>query len=116
MRLLVLAIALALAAGLSSGCFILDLLDEGMEEMERYSPSARTAAREREEKEATEARERVSRRQKREPRENWWAKARSLSPQPTDDRVVRCQIGEATHFTSRSDCELRGGRVIRLGG
>lgn len=106
-------IACALAL---SGCWIVDELDSGMEIMEQHSkreepaeveqpaePDPRPAAK----NDGPGAVERLV---------GWVEKRFEPAPPPPDpaDDPVRCQLPGRDLFSTRGDCEARGGRVIEL--
>ena len=94
---------------------MLDEIDKGQELMDQHSPRAREQAAKREEASATPRS--ASAKQEEgtlDGLKKWWKKKREPAPpkRDPDDGAVRCQIGRTTHFTRKSDCMLRGGRVI----
>jgi len=93
------------------GCFALDLVDDGMEEMERYSGP--------ETKESTPADSATTAKQEDKPTvedlRRWWKSATTLGPTRVDSGVVQCEIRGAVQFTTRTDCLTRGGRVVKRG-
>ena len=107
----VLLIALA-----CQGCFVFDELDKGQQIMEQHSPK------EIDEEEAAPA-ARPQRAARPEPgvfagmlekAQGWWQSARepAAAERAADDTVVRCELGERTQFTRKSDCQVRGGRIL----
>lgn len=110
-------LVVALLASLCQGCFVLDEIDKGQRLMEQHSPRAREQAAKREEAAAAPRSARAGAKQEEgtlEGLKKWWKKKREPAPpkRDPDDGAVRCQIGRTTHFTRKSDCMLRGGRVI----
>jgi hypothetical protein len=116
MRLLA---AFLVAASLSgTGCDLIsginDELEAGERELERYGgpasgkqppePAAEAAATPGQQP-ASDAVRRAA--------ERWWGNAKSLIPSEKDPSVVRCEIGNKTHFMREPDCQMRGGRVSR---
>lgn len=91
--------SLLLAAGLCAGCFVFEELDSGMKELERFDGKAEASA-----PPASAPAESTA------PKANWWEKARTLSSEPKNDSIVRCQLGGAVQFMSREDCLGRGGK------
>lgn len=104
-----LALVGALAV-LASGCFVLDELDAGSKEMDRYSgkpakakqapakaaaPGSHTAS--------TPAADALSK---------WWQGAHSLGPDGADPSIVRCRVGGAVQFEREDDCRARGGQPV----
>jgi hypothetical protein len=104
----------ALLASLCQGCFVLEEIDKGQQLIDQHSPAAREKAAQREE---ARAGPRADAEQEEGPLERlkkWWTKKREPAPPKRDPIVVvvRCQIGGRMHFTRKSDCRLRGGRII----
>jgi ABC-type nitrate/sulfonate/bicarbonate transport system substrate-binding protein len=107
----------ALLASLCQGCFVLEEIDKGQQLMDQHSPRAREKAAQQEEAVAGPLSARPGAKQEEgilERLAKWWKKKREPAPskRDPDDLVVRCQIGRTMHFTRKSDCMLRGGRVI----
>ncbi len=112
-------VACALAAAPLSGCFVLDEIDKGMEIMEAHTPQ------DQKKKAKSEtglrpggggghlgARRRLA---------EYYAEQRAKAPRRSkstdpEDQMVRCNIGAATHFMRKRDCDVRGGRVAPLKG
>jgi len=113
MRSAALIAALLLVA---PGCFVLDELDAGREIMEKHSPKKKVEKQEEPPKAAASARggddEGVVARLR------GWLAERTAETSPDrpqygpDDGAVRCRIGGNTHFVRKSDCQLRGGRIL----
>lgn len=104
----------ALLAGLCQGCFVLEEIDKGQKLIDQHSPAAREkAARQAEARKAAQA-DAEQEEGTLEELKKWWAKKREPAPpkRDPDDVVVRCQIRGSLHFTRKSDCMLRGGRII----
>ncbi len=105
MRLLV----VSLFSCLCFGCFVFDEIDAGMDILEQHSPK--------DDESETAARSGESRSKSKSPRresDGWWKRARSLAPGTSSEAksdIVRCQIDGAVHYTSKSNCRLRGGRA-----
>jgi hypothetical protein len=107
----------ALLASLCQGCFVLEEIDKGQQLMDQHSPTARERAARREEARKDPRSARADADQEEGTLaglKKWWTKKREPAPPKPDpnDVVVRCQIGGSMHFTRKSDCMLRGGRVI----
>ena len=112
-------LATALVAWLCQGCFVLEELDKGQAIMDQHS--GRKA---REEKAAGNPGRLAARAAGEEDpnwiatwtekAEGWWREARRKGPPEPDpdDIVVRCGLGERTWFTRKSDCLIRGGRIL----
>jgi len=110
-------LVVALLASLCQACFVLDELDKGQQLMNQHSPRAREEAAQREEADAAPRTARAGAKQEEgtlEGLKKWWQKKREPAPakRDPDDDVVSCRIAGTTHFTRKSDCMLRGGRVI----
>jgi hypothetical protein len=99
-------LVLILAAALCSGCFVLDEIDAGQKEMDRYGSKGKgataeaAAAKEKEPSPAERARE-------------WWNKARTFEPRSEDAKsdIVSCKVDGSIRFTSQADCQNSGGRI-----
>lgn len=113
--------ALFLAAGLVLGCPILDELDKGSAEMDKYSPSARKAA---EEKKKADAAEKAGGSRSgskaggavagaKAAASQWWSKARTLAPDEKDEDLVRCVLPDGDRFMREHDCQMRSGVAKR---
>ena len=115
MHRLLVVLGLAL---LCQGCFVFDEIDKGNEILDKHYGHDRRpgkkegragAGREQEEEEEpgmlASLKERAL--------EQWdeWTKPKPVERDP-DDIVVRCDLGESVTFTRKSDCNIRGGRVI----
>jgi hypothetical protein len=117
LRLLATTCLLALALG----CGVLDELDKGNAEMDKFSPGARALA----EKKAKEAAEKQAKAgapksggggvtaQARDAAAKWWSNAKSLAPDETNSDVVRCVLNGTDQYMSRNDCAMRGGYVAK---
>lgn len=110
-------LVVALLASLCQGCFVFDELDKGQQLIEQHSPRAREKAAQQEDAGASPLSARAGEKQDAGILARlgaWWKEKRKPAPpkRDPDDVVVRCQIGRTMHFTRRSDCMLRGGRVI----
>ena len=110
-------LVVALLASLCQGCFVFDELDKGQQIMDQHSPRAREKAAKREEAAAAPRSARAGAKQEEgtlEGLKKWWKKKREPAPpkRDPDDVVVRCQIRGSLHFLRKSDCMLRGGRII----
>ena len=105
MRLLV----VILASTLCWGCFVLDEIDAGQKEMNRYDGKGAT-------KDAGEAAPAAGKSETASPKERmrqWWNSARTFSPRADDAKsdVVSCKLGGTLRFMSQSDCTNSGGRI-----
>ena len=112
-------LAIALVAWLCQGCFVLEELEKGEAIMDQHS-----GRKVREERAAREAGRLAARGAGPEDPnwivtwtekiEGWWREAWQRDPPELDpdDIVVRCGLGESTRFTRKSDCLVRGGRIL----
>ena len=101
-------LAVILASTLCWGCFVLDEIDSGQKEMDRYGSKGKgkgataeaTASKEKEPSPAERARQ-------------WWDKARTFEPRSEDAKsdIVSCKVDGAIRFMSQTDCANSGGRV-----
>jgi hypothetical protein len=97
---------LLLVSTLCWGCFVLDEIDAGQKEMDRYSVKdgkAKTAA--------------VAKSDEPSPKERarqWWQKVRSIDPLPPDASgdIVSCKVDGSVRFMSQTDCQHSGGRPV----
>jgi len=110
-------LVVALLASLCQGCFVFDEIDKGQALMDQHSPRAREKKAQEEKAKADASATRASAKQEEgtlEGLRKCWEKKREPAPPQRDpsDVPVRCQIGGSMHFTRKSDCTLRGGRVI----
>ncbi|HJO24787.1 MAG: hypothetical protein QF890_01140 [Myxococcota bacterium] len=112
-------LATALIAWLCQGCFVLEELDKSQASMDRHSGRMGPH-----EVESTESdRQPVRGTREKEPDwiatwtdrvDGWWQEAWQREPVESDpdDIVVRCSLGDGTRFTRKSDCLVRGGRIL----
>jgi len=100
-------LAVILASTLCWGCFVLDEIDSGQREMDRYGGKGKggataeaAAAKEKEPSPAERARQ-------------WWNSARTFEPRSEDAKsdIVSCKVDGTIRFTSQADCQNSGGRV-----
>ena len=101
-----------------TGCFVVEELDHGMEELDRYSANGReknkaeAAAKGAAEEQAATA-SRLKEPGIRDKLAGWWREAleeETVAPDPNDG-IVKCEYRGTVRFTRQSDCELLGGRV-----
>ena len=103
--------AIALLGGANLGCFVLDELDAGDKEMDRYSKNRKKV-------------EETERTPEEEPGERdlgiyqdklseSWGQTKSLSPGELDESIVRCNVAGKAQFMSKDECMSRGGRPSR---
>ena len=87
------------------GCFVLDEIDAGQKEMDRYDKDKKTS-----EEPAAGKAETAS---PQERAKQWWNSARTFAPREDDAKsdVVTCKLGGTARFMSRTDCQNSGGRV-----
>jgi len=98
--------AVILASILCWGCFVLDEIDSGQREMDRYGGKGKAAT----------AEAAASKEEEPSPAERarqWWDKARTFEPRSEDAKsdIVSCKLDGAVRFTSQADCQNSGGRV-----
>lgn len=114
MRRAALIAALLLVA---PGCFVFDELDAGREIMEKHSPKNKVEKKEEESPKAA-ASARGGDDEGLVAQLRGWLVDRTAKTTPDrpqydpDDVPVRCRIGAGTHFVRKSDCQIRGGRVL----
>jgi hypothetical protein len=98
-----------LASTLCWGCFVLDEIDAGQKEMNRYD--GKNKVKSSSETPAAGKSETVS---PKERMRQWWDSARTFSPRADDAKsdVVSCKLGGAVRFMSQGDCQNSGGRVV----
>jgi hypothetical protein len=108
-------LVVALLASLCQGCFVLEEIDKGQQLMDQHSPRAPEEVAQQQAGAAPHIARAGAKREEGilEGLKKWWKKKREPAPpkRDPDDVVVRCQIGGTMHFTRKSDCLLRGGRV-----
>ena len=102
-------LAVILVSSLCWGCFVLDEIDAGQKEMDRYDSKSKgsgeaAASGKSAESETVSPQERMK---------QWWSSARTFSPRADDAKsdVVSCKLGSAVRFMSQIDCQNSGGRV-----
>jgi hypothetical protein len=106
-------IALALAATLSSGCFVFDEIDKGQELMDSHSATRNKDAKAK--AAAADAKDGDAPATPEEKKKQWWASATSLSTAdqaPKKDPHIRCRIERDERFMRQSDCLSQGGKVL----
>ncbi len=99
---------------LGSGCFILDEIDKGQEEMRKHSPQAkedRSSAENSDEGGLSLAALREKGAGALGDLSGRVEEALQPAPDP-DNVVVTCAIDGRTEFTRKFDCQSRGGRVV----
>lgn len=112
MRVRLHLVALALAASLSTGCFVFDELDKGNEILDSHSKTRKDA---KAKAQAAAANQGEAQATPEEKRKQWWASATSLSTAdqaPKEDPHIRCKIEKGERFMRRSDCLSQGGKVL----
>jgi hypothetical protein len=99
-----------LASSLCWGCFVLDEIDAGQKEMDRYD--GKGAAKESSEAPAAGAKAETESPQAR--MRKWWDGARTFSPRADDAKsdVVSCKLAGTVRFMSQGDCQNSGGRIV----
>jgi len=109
-------LAIAAVAWACQGCFVFDEIDKGRELMEQHSPKKSS-----DESDAAGGTQTASAAGSGdeagfvERLRGWWSSRNEPAPPKRDpnDVVVRCQLGSGgAQFMRRTDCKLRGGRVI----
>lgn len=123
-RVLALLLAL-LVAGLASGCFVIDEIDDGMKFVNEHSDADLKAKKE---AEAAAKAEREANQPGLLDRAKSWVSDHAGSgasapkvpevvddgPPPAPENVpVQCEIGGSVSFTRKFDCQLRGGKVLK---
>jgi hypothetical protein len=98
-------IAVCLVASLGLGCFVLNEIDSGQKELDRYghtqtnSPPAAAPA--------------TGSAKKAQPGTSstaaWWQKAHTLSSDKMDETITSCRIRGHVEYMRKSDCAARGG-------
>jgi hypothetical protein len=112
-------LAAALALAFCLGCPVLDELDKGSAEMDKYSPGARKL-KEKKEKEAAAKAEKSgsgsggrtvagAADSAKQAASEWWGKAKSLAPDERNENIVRCILPGGEQFMARHDCQMRSG-------
>lgn len=105
---------LAMLASLGvSGCFAFDEIQSGIDIMEEHSPAANSKKAKQPEPESSGDTESKLPELKAQ-LAKWWRNALEEEPPPPDpnDGIVRCQVHGKLSFMRRSDCEIRGGRLV----
>jgi hypothetical protein len=112
-------LVVTLLASLCQGCFVFEEIEKGQQIMDQHSPKVRAMKEQKEKETAASKTARAGARQEEEggildDLQQWWQKSREPAPpeRGPDDVVVRCQIGGSMHFMRKSNCKIRGGRVI----
>jgi hypothetical protein len=114
LRLLVAGLSLVICLG----CPILDELDKGNAEMDKYSQGARKL-KEKKEAEAKAKQEKAgpgavskageAAANAKQAAAQWWSNAKSLTPDEADANIVRCILPDGEQFMARHDCQMRAG-------
>ena len=101
---------LMLVALLSSGCFVLDEIDAGMEIMEAHTPADKKKPKQAE----SDGEEPEKPPTYNESVAGWFENATTLGPRSEggDNPVVKCKLGGAVRFTKRTDCRSQGGEEV----
>src|SRR5262245_41841428 len=104
------AAVLAFVVALATGCGVLEELDKGRPEQEKYSPSARKAKEERAAAAESQAAGKAAggasdaAAKARHAASTWWQNARSIGSEESNADVVRCVIGGAEQYMHKHDC------------
>ena len=111
------ALSLTLVLWLCSGCFVLDEIDKGAAIMDQHASQERREA----EAKAKAAEEEADGESLLADLKGqvaslggWLQEATEKAPAERDpsDTVSRCQVGGRTHYLRKSDCRIRGGRIL----
>lgn len=107
---------LALVLWLSTGCFVLEEIDNGMAIMEAHTPhdKKKAAADKKKAEDEAEGSLIAHLQAGAEGVASWWGEAKEPAEPQRDpsDVVVNCDLSGRTQFLRKSDCRLRGGRVL----
>jgi len=107
MRQVLLVLVLACGLASSTGCMVLDEIDNASAKMP--STNKKKAADTSETASASPVDDRKQ--QLIQQSKVWWETATSLSSESADTSIVRCRLDGGSQFMSRDDCLTRGGRV-----
>jgi hypothetical protein len=93
------------------GCFVLDEIDAGQKEMDRYTAKSSKPS----DAKTTDGKAKSGGEQPTpmERAKQWWSSARTFSPREDDatSDVVQCKVDGKIRFMSKSDCSNSGGRI-----
>jgi hypothetical protein len=125
------AAALLAAALASTGCPMLEELDNSAKLMDKHSPAGQKAAAEKAKAEQEAAanpkpagggiKDFFSSKGKggqaaasaKESAGDWWAKATTLNTDERDPDLVRCQLPGRVEFMRKHDCQMRSGLALK---
>jgi hypothetical protein len=109
----VLLLLLLIAVG-NAGCFVFDEIDKGQDIMATHSPNGAKSGSSPLAEDPDETKTPQERLAEYYAKQRDKAKARAAKPKEAEpgDAIVGCKLGGNTQFTRRSDCTLRGGRVL----
>ncbi len=110
-----LTIALVCLLAGSGGCFVIDEIDKGQEEMRKHSPEAKNQAKSAPEKDENGGISLAALRERSAGAIDSISGRveEALAPEPDPDNVVvSCAIDGRTEFTRKFDCQSRGGQVL----
>lgn len=109
-------LAVVLLACLCQGCFVFDEINEGQKYLDEHGghkgdkpkPTAQGSPAPAPEDEPGPVTALIARAQ------TWWEhRNEEKEPErPADDVIVRCEQGGSIHFTHKSECLVRGGKVL----
>jgi len=102
---------LIFAAFFSTGCFVFDEIEKGREILSAHQPDSEDSIEIEKGSGDSAAKSPRQRLAEYYAKQRARASKRTASKDPTD-AVGTCRIGKRTHFTRRSDCDLRGGTFL----
>ena len=111
-RLRKLLLPLLASLGLS-GCFVFDEIQKGIDLIDQHSPAARKINAKQAEPESVPESEPKLPELKAQVAQ-WWNNALEEEPplQDPDNGIVRCDVRGTVSFMRKSDCAVRGGRLV----
>ena len=103
-----------LVSTLCWGCFVLDEIDSGQKEMDRYDSKNKGKTAEGAEAAAPSGEKQMSTAER---ARAWWDKARTFEPRSDDEKsdIVSCKVDGTTRFMSQADCANSGGHFASGG-
>lgn len=100
----------------STGCFVFDELEKGQEIMDAHTPKERREAEEAAAAaaDAPDAEEGGGVAAMLDRAKDWWRDTTEPAPveRAPEDVAVRCELAGGMQFMRKSDCLVRGGRVL----
>lgn len=115
MRLLI-RIGLLLCLSTSSGCMVMEELDNAAAKMPNTKTSKASEADAKAQGTAATASARAKANALIRKSQRWWGGATSLAPTNLESSIVSCRLRGATQFMSRDDCLSRGGTPRNVSG